>query len=253
MIADELSIPNTKLMDKSYHLLVYRESYLPLYLPKIIEKLKNSILIEIQDDINHWWFENNGIPVPWQYPCGVTYDMLSNGLMLKREVSDTHLEMWTLTLCYGKRYPDGIIPILNGLSQINDYWRHQWKQACFVLNGSAKRIMSLSIPDFKIFWQSTLSRDYKNYEEVKNKIVCLKRVKALPVRLYNDNGTFLQPNIPLVTTKMELSTFLENSGVTITEELVVIAQGIAVPLEIDIVALYNIFASIDGFLYIILR
>ena len=95
VIADELSIPNTKLMDKSYHLLVYRESYLPLYLPKIIEKLKNSILIEIQDDINHWWFENNGIPVPWQYPCGVTYDMLSNG-----PVSYTHLDVYKRQIQY---------------------------------------------------------------------------------------------------------------------------------------------------------
>jgi len=60
---------------KPLYLLVPRVSYLPLLKRKILEHF--SVYIDV-DKCEDLWFEYNGVPLKWNYPTGVLYDMQSH-------------------------------------------------------------------------------------------------------------------------------------------------------------------------------
>lgn len=252
LLSNSIVIPHTALPEKCLHIRLSRESYLPLFFPFIVNRLKNHIRQEPKDLYYSWWLEDDGVPIPWHYPIGVVYDLLQ---ILKKgqdtcSTDDNTLTMWKLTLCKGEKYPEGIIPLIDGLPQIVDYWRHQWKQACFVLNGSAKRVMSLSIENSDKFWHSIPARSFGDYQDVRNKIITMSKAKNIPVRIWKDTVSMLQLNVPygeerLLTEVLELAKAPDTSEVWI--------QGISIPLNANLIEVYDLFSSLDGFLYMLIR
>ncbi|CDO95843.1 unnamed protein product [Kluyveromyces dobzhanskii CBS 2104] len=255
MLSDSIVLPNTSISEKCHHLVVLRESFLALYIPAIVRKLGQNVSSIYEDCYKQWWFECNGVPVSWEYPCGVLFDSSCNSFTAStdKDKDAYHLQMWKLHLCHGHKYPRGIIPLVDGLSQIQDYWKHQWKQACFILNGSAKRIMSLSIPDFEAFWLSILSRHQLDYMKIRDKMITLDRVKCVPIRFILPDIPILQPTVSTDTNKKSLNDVIDSLDINLQNDYKIVIQGIEVYSSENVLDLYNLFASIDGFLYIIIK
>ncbi|CAG98305.1 Atg5p [Kluyveromyces lactis] len=254
MLSDSIVVPNTPLSEKCYHIVVLRESFLALYLPAIVRKLGNNVIVTYENPYKQWWFEYDGVPVPWEYPCGVLFDFLCNSSTTSTgKEDDQRLQMWKLKLCHGNKYPPGILPLVDGLRQVKDHWKHQWKQACFILNGSAKRIMSLSIPDFEAFWQSLISRHQPDYIKVREKLLTPNKTKHIPIRVWTADASFLQPSIPANSDTMTLFDVMTSMDIKLQENNRAIIQGIVICSDEDIINLYDLFASIDGFLYVVIK
>ncbi|AET38140.1 Atg5p Ecym_2407 [Eremothecium cymbalariae DBVPG len=246
------------------HLRIPRESYLVLYLPLILLKFKDILRFEIINKFHGWWFEVENKPVYWNHPVGPLYDSLRwlNPNDKTREFDEDLIVMWKLTLNYSETLPVGMIPLINELNQVEDSWRHEWKQACFIMNGSSKQIMSLSIPDSKLFWHSVLIRDTKNFRNIASKIVPRKgNMRAVPIRIHLTtlNGVeVIQPNSKILREssatlgsllRIELPQLFDLGAINADP----IIQGIEVSLESQLISLYNGFASIDGFLHVSIR
>lgn len=238
---------------------VPRNSYLILYLPHALEELRPRLRSNITDYYAGWWFEMERTPLCWHFPVGVLYDSLT-GLNPARRSSEQHpntLNVWNLTLKYGNNYPNGIIPITTGIDQIRDFWMHQWKQACYVMNGGSKQMMSLSKRDALGFWDSILQRDLKAFMTVREKIVpSLDFSKSIPLRIHM--------SLPRIGLLEPIAKVRHERGLTSLDDILIrefpewfsiepplakpVIQGIDVPLEASLWDLYLNLSSFDGFL-----
>ncbi|AMD19040.1 HBR139Wp [Eremothecium sinecaudum] len=257
----DLVVKGTPEHDAMCHISLPRESYLVFYLPFILQRLKSIIKVEIKDDFSGWWFEMEDVPIFWNHPVGSIYDSLTglNPDERVKEYSETTLTLWDLTLNYGETLPSGVLPIVDGFAQLEDFWRHQWKQACFIMNGSSKQMMSLSIPDSKGFWNSVLKLDKKAFYNIASRIIPRRtKMRHIPIRAHHTSTKeikVIQPNVSIEEEpNATLASFLETEFSEIFTNgalsVVPVIQGIKVPLEASLVDLYTLFFSIDGFLHI---
>ncbi|CEP60124.1 Atg5p LALA0_S01e03576g [Lachancea lanzarotensis] len=245
---------------------VPRDSYLVLYLPFIIQKLQPQLRVNVKDFYQGWWFEMENVCIPWNFPIGALYDSFT-GLNPQNRASgsqENSVNVWKLMLRYGKQLPRGFIPIRNGSEQIRELWMHQWKQACFVMNGNSKLVMSFSKPDTLSFWESVLRRSFAGFTDIRQRILPSKNdVKSVPVRIH-----LALPEIRLVEPVCNAYDNTREVELTLKKLLsrefpewfapdgnapylaVPVIQGIIVPLDLQLWLLYQQLASFDGFLHI---
>lgn len=240
-----------------------RDTYLTIYLPYILERLEEILKNNVIDRYKGWWFSFDQVPLDWTYPIGVLYDslvQLDPSFRNSTMTSDT-VNVWKLVIHHDEKLPPGIIPIINGMKQIQEYWMHQWKQACFVLNGSSKQIMSLAKADSMSFWYSILNRDQKTFDRILEKILQNRdTVKNIPLKIHVASSEVkLIESITNASTydpKLTLNDILQRACPQIfsAEEpscfAKPIVQGIEVPLDSLILNLFNCFMSFDGFLHV---
>ncbi|KAH9199333.1 autophagy protein Apg5-domain-containing protein [Zygosaccharomyces rouxii] len=238
-----------------------RDTYLVLYLPAIVSHLRNSLKIDPNgNDGGTYWFEFEDVPLFWNYPLGVLYDSMLALNPPGRVSRDTEnsINVWKIELAYGSNPPAGVIPLINGIDQIKSYWMHQWKQSCYILNGSAKQVMSLSMQDSQQFWGSILNRDRTNFGRISSKIIP-KRPKFIPIILHQtlpdikriqlsateckDDGS-LQTVADLA--KIQFPEFFQDNQVLMKA----VSNGIEVPLHSNVFELYQRLMSFDGFLHV---
>lgn len=245
-----------------FNLRIPRDTYLVLYLPAILDYLRNSLRTNTDnnDDGGTYWFEFENVSLYWNYPMGVLYDSMLALNPPGRISKDTgnSINVWKIELAYGSIPPNGLIPLIGGTEQIKSYWMHQWKQSCHILNGSAKQVMSLSMQDSQKFWESILTRDRTTFESVSSKIVP-KRPKYIPIIFhqtlpeikrvqpsateYKKDGS---PQILEDLARSQFPEFFQDNQVLIKA----VSNGIEVPLESNVLELYRRLMSFDGFLHI---
>ncbi|AGO11379.1 AaceriACR131Cp [[Ashbya] aceris (nom. inval.)] len=242
------------------HLRVPRESYLVLYLPFMLNKLRGVLRQEVKDAFLGWWFGMEDVLVHWNHPVGTLYDSLV-GLRPQERAAQFQantLTLWTLTLNHSEDPREGSLPLVGGMQQVEDFWRHQWKQACYIIHGSSKQIMSLSIPDSKTFWDCVLQRDERVFRSIASRITSRKGgAKALPVRIHQTSLHELRTLQPTVKPsawgagtlgellRAEVPECFKNGSVVRP-----VVHGIEVSQESQIADLYHLFCSFDGFLHI---
>lgn len=239
-----------------------RESYFVLYASSLLHRIKLKLRKDIDEVLPYIWFEQDGSNLPWNIPIGTLHDIMNqriSELPIEAAASSTSILVWKIRMVYGQELPQNHIPLTNGLEQVQKYWMHQWKQACFVLNGTSKQIMSMKMDDSKAFWQSVISRNVDIFSSMSDKIVP-SIPRNIPVMVHRQNYMdFISQ--PLVIPQKEswktttLQTVLDSSEYTTTEQntLAVVCQGIDVPCSILIEELYRDFVSLDGFLHLILQ
>ncbi|SCU82658.1 LADA_0C07096g1_1 [Lachancea dasiensis] len=243
---------------------VPRESYLVLYLPYIVGRFEPQLRNNVVDYYNGWWFEMEGVPISWNYPIGALFDSLTglNPAIRSTQFCDNSLNVWNLTLRHGTHLPSSVIPLRAGSEQIREMWMHQWKQACFVMNGSSKLIMSFSKSDTLAFWDAIVRRDLGKFNLIRQRIVPeASSMKSLPLRLH-----LSLPDIRLVE---PVCNTYDNGKETLLSDVLgqefpewfnissvsaslakAVAQGIDIPVEAPVLALYLQLASFDGFLHV---
>ena len=243
---------------------VLRDVYIVHYLCHILEDLRMHLRDVPERLILHLWFEYGGQPMPWNCPIGVLYDSMKAQQIcgyykVSRSTLENTVNVWKIRLRYGTEIPATCIPLVDGIKQVKKYWMHQWKQVCYVLNGSSKQIMSLSIKDSDEFWQSVLRRDMTTFENIKAKIVP-KSPRSLPLIIHGTPGVTLQPVVHGQNddgTPATLANVLRSATPEYFDERNVfsgtaISNGVQIPIEIELEKLYFLFMSFDGFLHIVI-
>lgn len=243
---------------------VPREIYLVLYFPYILERVAPELRTNVTDFYNGWWLEMEGVPLSWNFPAGVLFDSLTGLDPALRSSRHRHnsLNVWELTLRHEDQCPANVIPIVRGRDQVREFWMHQWKQACFILNGASKQVMSLSKPDTMKFWDSILRRDHNSFDTIKEKILpTFDNTRYVPLRVHLalPQIRFLEPQAKVQHNNGHISLgdvlssefpewFPNNSSTPNLAKAVI--QGIEVPLQLSVWYLYQELSSFDGFLHV---
>lgn len=264
-----------------------REAFLPMYLPQILNQLRLYLKYDVNKMIPHCWFSFRETVLPWFLPVSVIFDMTMTEEIIVRSKDNlgipkgSIISSWPITLhCNyteggeggstdSKPTPNGFIPLISGESQIESFWMHRWKQACFIMNGSSKLMMSLTRHESVSFWRSIVDRDSDTFSKISAKVIPSNTsgFKMVPIKfhvIYNNSDKFDSPIQPVVKLLQDdnkylttlndvlINTFpkvIDSQG-NITGKL--IAQGILIRGEETIHELFTSLMSIDGFLHIIL-
>lgn len=240
-----------------YLLLAHRNLYFPLYFPAIVQFV-SSVLGK---DIRNVWLQYEDVPLKWNLPVGVLYDLL---------YLPTHLDggNWTLVLRYetfSETFPnDDIIPFksiggsVDYESLLNEIFINHLKQSCYVMNGNSRAVMNLSEGDTKSLWAAILKHDYGVYTSIIKKILP-KTLQRVPIKLYlAGSSTLIQA--PVFPTKdLEKQTTLRDvlrqwlPDMPENNNLKAYIQGINVDVlyDVPIIDVWSTFCHLDCFLYIV--
>lgn len=264
-INSRLLITDIDPADITLNLRIPRNTYIVNYLKVILDELQGYMNVNIDtNEGGMFWFEYEGVQLYWNYPLGTLYDTLTGLHPSKRAGqllnNSRTINVWKLQLNYNKNFPMGMIPIIDGMVQVEKYWMHQWKQVCFILNGSSKKIMSLSMKDSREFWKSIYLRNQERFESLSSKIIPVTP-RHIPIIIHT---TF--PDITTIHPVADFKNDITNKEVTLHELMIseipqlfanqggqvaqVVCNGIEVPLEMTLLALYQRLMSFDGFLHI---
>lgn len=256
-----------------------RDTFLPLYLMTILNQLQLYLKEDINKIISRCWFSYNEKVLPWFLPIGVIFDMTMTQDIISRN-SDTNtsirrsiINVWPIKLHYKQRdetdrkLPYGFIPLITGEGQLESFWMHRWKQACFIMNGSSKLMMQLTRQETLSFWDSIKQRDLDKFNSISSKVIPASEsgFRMVPIKFhlpYNiDTNKFESPIQPVI------KLIQDNDMVRLYDIMIkefpnlididgnlkgsLIAQGIVIQPSDTIYELYTSLLSIDGFLHII--
>lgn len=237
-----------------YLLQAHRTLYFPIYFPAIA-LFFSAVLGK---DIRNVWLQYEDVPLKWNLPVGVLYDLF---------YLPTHLDggHWTLHLRYGDMFPkDDIIPFHSNGSSVgyqsllHEMFINHLKQSCYVMSGNSRAVMNLSENDTKSLWAAVLLHDYGVYASIMKK-VSPKTLQRVPIKLYLAGSSsliqapvFPTSNLGKQTTLRDvlrqwLPEMLESNKAT------AYIQGINVDVLYDapIIDVWNSFCHLDNFLYIV--
>ncbi|QLL30952.1 hypothetical protein HG536_0A07670 [Torulaspora globosa] len=260
-VKSSLLIGDADLRHYTLNLRLPRETYIAIYLRTIIDRLRNYLRTDPDNEDQFVWLECQGVPVYWNYPIGILYDFMTGLNPSDRQRSHCSgelLNVWKLELAQGSQLPPGVIPFGSELQLVRTYWMQQWKQACYVLNGSSKQMMSLSMQDTQKFWDALIARDQNAFRQVASKIIPAKP-RSIPICIHQSLPK-MQMFQPIVAghksdgSRMKLKDLMKEqfSSLFVDDNSLskVVSNGIELPLTLDLLDVYARFMSLDGYLHL---
>lgn len=236
-------------------ILIPRMSYLPVISSKIRSHFLSSVAVH-EDCI---WFEEgkSGIPLKWETPVGVLYDLLGDGVL-----------PWRLTVHF-QNFPDKELMRIRGPAVVQQTFFSTLKQAVFLLHNSANPVLDLERNrQLRIWNKAVVEGDLSSWMAVNQALsepkVSINVKPSLPVRIYLSGfgkGLDLKP---FQRQLRETS----DSGITVGEVIFqilpglkniapeafeVVVQGLSVPLKTGVVWLSTQARNPDLYLYIVVR
>lgn len=139
------------------------------------------------------YFEFDGVPLKWQLPVGLLYDIyvLSTQDAEQREnhtnTSNVKPRSFDLTVHFTtSAVDDGSQPLMKSSERLlHDSFVNSVKEADFLRSGSAKPIMSLSAEDSKALWTATKSIDFLTFSRIYNILLGGRGpMRNVPVKVY---------------------------------------------------------------------
>lgn len=245
--------------ESEYLLQIHRNSYFPLYYASIAQFFSNVAGVDLTS--TQVWLEYEDVPLKWNMPAGLLYDLL----FLSSHPSDQ--SSWTLTLRFeagSTHYPkDHIIPFshqgssFDYASLLSQVVINHIKQACYVISGNSRAFMSLSEHDTKALWSSIVGHDYGVYSSVVKKFLP-SQPKRVPIKLYvAGSATLIQAPVFPTNENGEPTTLravlLQWVPEMIANGARAFVQGIDVDVLYDqsISDVWYTFQHLDHFLYIV--
>ncbi|KAF5121319.1 hypothetical protein DV452_000897 [Geotrichum candidum] len=115
-------------VDYDYYINVPRLSYLHLQLPSALQFFRPLLRHPEDADMLDWWLEFEGVPIKWNWPIGLSFDLLTNHDPNKGPDAYAEIVPWTLIL-HKKNYPkDRILSLDDGIETVRSYWLNQIKE-----------------------------------------------------------------------------------------------------------------------------
>lgn len=198
-----------------------RLSYLPFLLPRLHDFFI-SVLINPDVSPHTGWFSVDGVPLKWQHPLGLLYDLfsgatpsqVSTSLISPPPLTASDTLPWKLTLHFTS-YPSSLIPLcsftithtpasttvatiaatpnatpndtLHDNKTLHDAYINDVKEADHLRNGTAKSIMSLPVSAGENLWRSVRAHDLKLFNSVNEKLLNPAsgvRLRHVPLKVY---------------------------------------------------------------------
>ncbi|ABN65685.2 predicted protein [Scheffersomyces stipitis CBS 6054] len=241
---------------------IYRNSYITLKLPAIVEYFSAFVQGLSSKQL---WFEYEGVPIKWNLPVGLLYDYLHLPSLLGNFESSSS---WTVYLRYDDYPSDYIIPFIYKKDDgtvdfdrsLKEVIVNQLKQSCFVLNGNSKPIMSLSEANSIQLWVSIVDHNLSAYTSINKKIVPKDKAQKIPVRIFIP-GTTTIVQAPIYPYGEEEPTSMRDVLSLHLPHLFAEREAIALPyihgidtqslLDEPLLKTWEIFKHLDNFLYVV--
>lgn len=172
-----------------------RLSYLPFLLPRLHAFFFPSL---INPDVIPYdgWFSFEEVPLKWQYPLGLLYDLFSgaspsqaSGLDIHdRSPSDGTEEQlpWRLTLHFTDWPEQSLVRPDAEAKMLHDAFINGVKEADFLRNGTAKGIMSLSKDDSTKLWNAVQEHDFDTFNPISKRLLYAQGapLRHIPLKIY---------------------------------------------------------------------
>ncbi|XP_004140815.1 autophagy protein 5 isoform X2 [Cucumis sativus] len=129
------------------------------YLPLLASQIKPYFGSTLPPGVDTIWFEYQGLPLKWNIPTGVLFDLLC----AEPE------RPWNLTVHF-RGYPRQLLIPCEGEDSIKWSFINSLKEADYIINGNTKNVMSMSEPDLLELWRSVSNVDLEAYLRISSKL-----------------------------------------------------------------------------------
>ncbi|KAL9137553.1 MAG: hypothetical protein Q9175_001239 [Cornicularia normoerica] len=259
-----------------------RLSYLPFLLSRLHAFFIPSL---IYTDVIPYdgWFSFEEVPLKWQYPLGLLYDLFSgaspsqvSGLdIAHRSPSDGTEEQlpWRLTLHFTDWPEQSLVrPDADG-KMLHDAYINSVKEADFLRNGTAKGIMSLSKDDSTKLWNAVQEHDFDGYNAISKRLLYAQGapLRHIPLKIYLPSSptaaepasghlrvvqSLVTPSLPNAREQQTVGTALHALLPTLfpSRRTPILAEavlhGAVVPMGASVEELMRIAAYLDGWIHL---
>jgi len=224
-----------------YFLMAPRVSYFPLVTDKVKKHFQR--FIENEDEV---WFSYNEIPLKWHIPIGLLFDLL---------LTDDSLP-WQITVNF-KKYPEDVLFKCPNKDVIESHFMSCLKEAD-ALKHKGQIISQMQKKDHKQLFLGLLNDKFDQFWAVNRRLmesVESDGFKNIPLRCYNDDGTYFQKLITPTTEKGQKRTILDllsEFSTPVRKAVGAKSHGISIPLDTELQWLSEMLSYPDNFLHLCL-
>ncbi|WEW59740.1 Autophagy protein 5 [Emydomyces testavorans] len=202
-------------IDPEDNISVPRLSYLPFLLPRLLAFFSSS-LIDPDIPAHEGWFSFESVPLKWHYPVGLLYDLYAGAEAITSKSSSapevrprachargddddepgggalagSSLLPWRLTIHFHDWPAQDLIRLDAEGKVLHDAFINSVKEADFLRNGTAKRIMALSREDSWGLWRSVEEHNLPTYHRIHNTLLLPSPptpFRNIPMRIFLPN------------------------------------------------------------------
>lgn len=248
-----------------------------LYFPCIIDKLQRYYANYFKEDLQNptssvslanLWLEYEGVPLKWNYPVGVLFDLCTSSLGSANNTA--HLP-WQVTIHLSK-FPQGEILRFPDMDSIEAHYMSTVKEAD-ALKHKRQVIGDMQKRDHKQLWNSLLQDKYDAFWNINQRLMaCTEALPAfryIPYRIYILDKPFIQKlfspsDEKLATLRTLLQKAVDHEATceqlanerkilsTNLQDYRVIIHGVQPPFDTPVQWLSEHFSYPDNFLHICL-
>ncbi|PRP76048.1 putative Autophagy-specific protein [Planoprotostelium fungivorum] len=164
------------------YLLIPRHTFLPL-ISKTIHKHFSSFTALLKGTESEMWFDHKGIPLKWNYPVGILYDIMNR---------NSGAQPWEVGVHF-QAYPSDVILHCNNENTVKNYFVNALKESIYIKNGDCSRLNNLSVVDSGDLWEGFRDNDYSRFWQCNQKLSPEpSEFKYIPVRIFRDKQSYVQ-------------------------------------------------------------
>ncbi|XP_050090639.1 autophagy protein 5 [Anopheles aquasalis] len=242
----KLSETETETEPEECFLLVPRMSYFPLVTDKVRKHFLRFISNELQD--GEMWLDSAGTPLKWHHPIGVLYDLLIG--------TDGTLP-WHITVHFSK-FPDELLISCPNREIVESHFMSSLKEAD-VLKHRGQVISAMQKKDHNQLWLGLVNDKFDQFWAVNRRLMepipDQDGFKHIPVRCYNEDGTYQQKLVaPSTETgqKRTLQDLLDDFSTPVRKAVEARTHGVSVPESTPLQWLSEHLSYPDNFLHLCL-
>eukprot|EP00850_Spirogloea_muscicola_P008260 SM000043S15888 [mRNA] locus=s43:751626:754430:- [translate_table: standard] len=142
------------------------------YLPLLAHSLRQHFQVALPPGQDTVWLDYQGLPLKWQIPTGVLYDLLvlvSSGpwpLTVSLHFVDLLLTYSVNLFVHFRSYPSGVLLDWSDEDNIKWSYMNALKEAWFIMHGNARPVMGLSEADHRELWRSVVQAEDRQYHSI---------------------------------------------------------------------------------------
>jgi len=237
-----------------YYLMAPRGSYLPV----VAEPVRDYLLQAAPARIDEMWFEFKGQPIKWHYPIGVLFDLLTA----------SQLELpWGLTVHF-QSFPSDKLMRCSSQEVVKSHYMNVLKEATHLKLGDSNKVNNLPLSEQNDLWAGIVNLNFSQFWSINNKLQTEPlAMKYIPLRICIMGQPTIQEPVQDIEVEGHPRTLLSvlqellpglfpvasGEGEVVTNNNLVLVQGIEPPLDTPISWLYQQFSHPDNFLYVVIH
>lgn len=227
-----------------FYVMAPRQSYLPL-----ASRAAREIFKESAPEVGEFgvWYETNGdnkVPLRWNVPLGVLYDLFGNGAL-----------PWRVLIRF-QGFPKSLLVSCTNEADVEASFFNSFKQALSLRFGNAKRFMELPKQDQEQLWEGVALSRWDDYRSALFSVIEPNAPSSqnAAVRMFSTNQPQKMLQVPIsLAGSVTLGDALRKFGFAGEKETVVVVQGVTPPLTTPLAELCAEMCAYDLFLYCVVQ